>query len=838
MSTKRTSDPEFLASGNPLRLRGVPIVLGGLFTGVVAMAAPVGPAVMLGVAAVGVLSATWGTLDLLGTFDDEPVEACETSARELAAPALVAVLAALLGWLALRAAVAGTLSPRLAAFAIPASMVAFIAGGFRFLERLGPLRRDEAGALRPLHRRHGFWLLVIAILLHVPLLGSHSLIDPWETHYGEVSREILARGDWITLWWAEDGWFQSKPVLTFWLQAASMALSGVRFEPGQMLSAAATGGVPHPEWALRMPSVLAMLGALYVLYRGVARTCGRRAGFLGGVALITMPQFFLVSRQAMTDMPFVAGVTATIGLLLIAADVEPERRARAFTLPMGAFAPRLSLFHAVFGSVLALVLLQVSYLASRNLMIATEPYFDLRFVGDTFMQGSPGNCGTPGNVKCVSGLVPEQDRIQPAVQALIWLQATALLLWLSWGERRVKRLLYLAAWFCAALASMSKGVGGLALPLAGAFLWVMATGRWRELTRMEIIGGLLLFAVTALPWFAASYVRHGWVFIERLFFEHMVKRTFGEMHQTNKGDDVSFRYYVWQLGYATFPWAGLAPIALVSWIRRRGDDKRWSAACLLAANFAVGFVLFSLMGTKFHHYCLPVLPPLAMLVGVLLDDMLRRPSRDLAWGGALVGAAIATVLVGVDLAWQTPGRLGGVRLLQLFTYKYSRPWPEHLDFSGALWGFTAAAGVAVFALVWKRRRAAGVALLGAVAVLFALFTDDVYMMAAAPHWGQRELIVRYETERASAPGELVAYQMNWKGENFYRGNAVPAFKTTGGKFQQYIDDRKREGQRTFYFLTEHTRVSSLKAELGGPRQFDKLTDELLNNKFTLLRAKF
>lgn len=832
MSTERASEDEILAPGNPIRLRGLPVVFGGLVTGVVAMAAPVGPAVMLVVGGVGALSATWGTLDLLGTFDDEPARG-QSSARELAAPLLVIVLAALLGWLALRAAVAGTLTPLWAAFTIPATMIAAIVGVFRLLERLGPMRRDEAGALRPLHRRHGFWLLVIAILLHVPLLGSHSLTDPWETHYGEVSREILARGDWITLWWAEDGWFQSKPVLTFWLQAASMALSGVRFEPGQMLGAVGAGGVPHPEWALRMPSVVAMLGALYVLYRGVARTCGRRAGFLGGVALVTMPQFFLVSRQAMTDMPFVAGVTATLGFVLLAANVDPERRARAFALPIGS----VSLFHAVFGAVLLLVFLQVCYLASRNLMIATEPYFDVRFVGDTFAQGSPGNCGSPGNAKCVSGLLPEQDRIQPAVQALIWLQATALLLWLSWGERRQKRLLYLAAWLCAALASMSKGIGGLALPLASAFLWVMATGRWRELTRMEIIGGLLLFAVTALPWFAASYVRHGWVFIERLFFEHMVKRTFGEMHQTNKGDDVSFRYYVWQLGYATFPWSGLAPVALVSWLRRR-EDERWSTACLMAASFAVGFVLFSLMGTKFHHYCLPVLPPLAMLVGILLDDLLQRPTRDLAWGGALVGAAIATVFVGVDLAWQTPGRLGAVRLLQLFTYKYSRPWPEHLDFSGALWGFTIAAGVAVFALVVKRRRRVAVALLGVVAVAFALWTVDVYMIAAAPHWGQRELIVRYETERVSAPGDLVAYQMNWKGENFYRGNAVPAFKTTGGKFQQWIDDRKREGQRTFYFLTEHTRVSSLKAELGGPRDFDKLTDEKLNNKFTLLRAKF
>src|SRR5690606_28297159 len=108
------------------------------------------------------------------------------------------------------------------------------------------------------------------------------------------------------------------------------------------------------------------------------------------------------------------------------------------------------------------------------------------------------------------------------------------------------------------------------------------------------------------------------------------------------GVDTSFRYYVWQLGYATFPWAGLAPISLVSWFRSRGE--RWSAACLLAASFAVGFLLFSLMGTKFHHYSAPLLPPLAMLTGILVDDMLR--SRDPRWGGVAVGAVIATLAVG------------------------------------------------------------------------------------------------------------------------------------------------------------------------------------------------
>ncbi len=833
-----SSSPELevLAPGNAIRWHGLAFVVAGWVLAVVVMAARVPPAAMVLLGGLGAMVAAGGILLLLGTFDDAEPRGPAASWRELLAPLAITLGATLLLWGALHAAVGGSLSPLGAAFAVPAGMVAWLTAAYRVMERLGPYRVDETGVPRPLHRRHGFWLLLLAIAIHVPLLGSHSLTDPWETHYGEVSREILARGDWISLWWAEDGWFQSKPVLTFWLQAAAMSLLGVRYQPGEMLAAVGSGLTPHPEWALRFPNFVLMLLGLYVLYRGVAGTCGRRAAFLGGVVLVTMPQFFLVARQAMTDMPFIAGMMAVTGCALMAAHTPPEVVVRCYVVPLGPLRPRVSLFHLVFGAVLTLVMLQVGYLCSRNLMIATAPHFDIRFVGDTFASGSPINCGTPGNAACEAGLLPVQERLQPAVQALIWMQATALLMWLSWGERRLKRLLYLGAWLGAAVATMSKGIGGLALPLAGVFLWVMATGRWRELSRMEIIGGLLIFAVTAFPWVGAAYARHGRVFIDRLFFDHMVKRTFGEMHQTNSGVDVSFRYYVWQLGYATFPWAGLAPIALVSWIRHRG--QRWSCASLLAAQFMVGFVLFSLMGTKFHHYGAPILVPLAMLTGIMIDDMLSRQTRQLAWGGVAIGAAIVTFVVGSDLAWSGPGRQSAVRLLRLFTYKYSRAWPEHLRFDTELWGFAAVAAIAVGLLAWQRRRAWFVVVLGTVAGAFALWTVDVYMVKVAPHWGQRELLVRYEVERVAASGQLVAYQMNWKGENFYRGNAVPAFKTTGAKFQNWIDDQRRRGQRTFYFLTEHKRVSALHNELGSPQDFDKLTDEKLNNKFALLRVRF
>ena len=101
------------------------------------------------------------------------------------------------------------------------------------------------------------------------------------------------------------------------------------------------------------------------------------------------------------------------------------------------------------------------------------------------------------------------------------------------------------------------------------------------------------------------------------------------VHDTNEGDDTGIRFYIWQLGYALFPWTGLAPLgAHRDWAApratraRRADARRDVVGLPRAMWFLFAFALFSFMGTKFHHYIFPAVPPVAMLIGVVLDDML------------------------------------------------------------------------------------------------------------------------------------------------------------------------------------------------------------------------
>jgi 4-amino-4-deoxy-L-arabinose transferase-like glycosyltransferase len=371
---------------------------------------------------------------------------------------------------------------------------------------------------------------------------------------------------------------------------------------------------------------------------------------------------------------------------------------------------------------------------------------------------------------------------------------------------------------------------------------------------------------------------------------------------------------------------------------------------MLVMWFLFAFALFTFMGTKFHHYIFPAVPPVAMLVGVVLDDILgdrplvkkgmlpyyvggllgatalatwgasrawpgslsgaapgsgtagsmalalvvggvglaltalvafalrsttdqaadvdsarrvavtpdvspyrggvkvegetleetrRRAHEQLMIAGAALLAALVILLVGRDLVIKPEGsdQPGAIRLLQLFTYNYRRAWPDSLDFSAILGGFTAIAALLVLALAVRALRRHAVAAFCAFSLVWALWGVDVYMVKTSPHWGQHEVVEAYYKDRKGPEEQLVAYQMNWKGENFYTGNHIPAFVSSGATFQTWLKTQKEQkGAKVMYFLTEHSRTGGLRGEVNG-KSYKELTDKTVCNKFVLVRVE-
>jgi 4-amino-4-deoxy-L-arabinose transferase-like glycosyltransferase len=799
--------------------------------------------------------------------------------------------------------------PRWAApyWSIPCALTLFGAIALGFGTHALPYALSAAllTLLAPALRRPALLVFVVASLLYLPQLGAYALWDPWETHYGEVSREIMARADWISLWQQRDQWFFSKPILIFWAEALSWSALGTEFRADHFPQ--------HAEWVLRLPTYALSIASLLTVHAAVARIWSRRAGILAALVLTTTPYYGFLTRQAVTDMPFVATMTIAMMLLVLALCEDPER----LVTPLRLGRVALSLQHAVIGLIVSLSLPQILYLASRNITWHGNKFSWHR---DRFLFGSAGNADIPGNpAHHIEHAYVRAFALEPLGQALLWAAGLSVIVWLLRRERR-RSVLYMYAFYAlCALSFMAKGIPGFALPGLVAALALLAGGRLSVLFegRLRVAAGTLVLLVIGMPWFVAMYVRLGPAFVERIVIHDHLNRLTSGVH----GDNASVQYFIWQLGYGMFPWSGFVPLALGAWlgVSRSSVDPvlraRRDTLLLLGLWFAVSFTLFSAMTTKFHHYILPAVPPAAIFVGLALDRMLpslaftrsratwlraaglmlapallvlgfaglRGDVRGVlpaqlssaeratwvfthAWPPALCGllllaglalyalpalrerparathsfllaaisSAVLLAFIGRDLSWHVPGDVpGSARLIHLFIYKYSRPWPEQFDYRPVLFGFSATAVLLTLATIVDRLRGrSAVALLG-LALCFSAFCLNVYLIDLTPHWSQAKLIQRYYAQRTGEEEPLLAWQLNWKGENFYTGNRVHAFSELNNT--ALLEWVAQNAGRKVFVLVEPSRLPSFK-RLLPKSQITPLSTLRECNKYQLVRT--
>lgn len=672
----------------------------------------------------------------------------------------------------------------------------------------------------------GLLVLSLATATVMATLGSQGLWDCWETHYGEVARRQLEQDDWISLWW-ENEWFYSKPILIFWMMNLGMALFGVRVTPDQISS--------HAEWGVRFLVGALAIAVLYGVYQLLARRVSRRAGLFAAAILGTMPLFGFMARQAITDLPFVGLMTLAFVFFLLGITADPAAEVRPVRVPL----PRgrgisLSGFHALVAGLVAVGVPQFVYLATRSAVFRSGSFGrgNVRNVTSqlTFLDGKLSDFVSSVLGFPVGGAV--DISLTWLVVGIAYALPFVLILYTMRRERRVSRLCFHATYLALALSFMAKGLPGLVVPILGLIgLWIdrvpwpgraKAEGgpsfvRWHLglPRRLDLGRGIPLFLLVATPWYVAMLLRHGMAFINRFFIHDHLKRLSSGVH----GDVGTFLYYAKQLGYATFPWIGLLPFAVFAWARLRSEDAadrpRRTIALFSSSLFIFSFAMFAAMVTKYHHYILPLLPAAAILIALKLDDLWQGRVR--AVGVVAVVAVASIALVVRDLAQPAgSGVLSGcAQLVGLFIYKYSRPYPAGVeyDISKEIVVFGAIFAISIGLWLLARWRRAAIALTLIASLSFGHWLTQHHMVSLAPHWTQKHIIDTYYAQRRSAAERLVAFQMNWKGENFYTGNRVVVHVSTKNKnFEAWVD--KHRGERHF-FITEESRFSRMSKRAGA-----------------------
>ncbi|MDX2448785.1 MAG: glycosyltransferase family 39 protein [Desulfobacterales bacterium] len=325
-------------------------------------------------------------------------------------------------------------------------------------------------------------------------LGSVPLFDEDEGAYSEVTREMLQSGDFVTPRLNGDTFFH-KPPMIYWVQAASVKLFGLN------------------EFALRLPSALASVAWLLLLFRFARRYFNSAVAWYAVFFVATSLQTSIVAKAAIADA--LLNLFVTLAMFSIYAYYRHERKRDIY---------------------LTFVLMALGFLTKGPIAIL------IPFVASGVFFG-------------------------------------------------IKRRW--ALWFKAIFNPLG----------------------W----------GLLL--LIALPWYVALYLQHGRGFIDEIFFTHNVSR----FQTAFEGHSGSLFYYIPVILIGMIPHTAF----LIKAATRTRALLKDELNLYLAIWFVFVFILFSLAGTKLHHYILYGYIPLFLFMAQAVGH-LRHFRSQLVWPLGLI----------------------------------------------------------------------------------------------------------------------------------------------------------------------------------------------------------
>ncbi len=230
---------------------------------------------------------------------------------------------------------------------------------------------------------------------------------------------------------------------------------------------------------------------------------------------------------------------------------------------------------------------------------------------------------------------------------------TASLACFAEGYRSRRGGWYLACYAFASAATLTKGPVGFVLPGLVILCFLTLRRDLREVLRMRLLRGAVIFMVLVLPWYVLFWARAGGGEIANMVLTQSVQRYVAAWNNQQP-----WYYFIWRLPADLLPWTPVLPFAAWLASKRMPDRERLFLFCWMAAMF----VFFSVSTGKRGVYLLPLHPAAAILAGWFWDSALRAPEGE-RMERRLRLCALLTGLVfvggGVALLW-LPGTLAAI----------------------------------------------------------------------------------------------------------------------------------------------------------------------------------
>lgn len=222
-----------------------------------------------------------------------------------------------------------------------------------------------------------------------------------------------------------------------------------------------------------------------------------------------------------------------------------------------------------------------------------------------------------------------------------------------------------------AVAALTKGPLGLALPLLPAFLFALWAGRLRRFWRRDMAVGLGVMLLLLLGWVTGVSLvddptawPHGGGYLQNIFQQQMVKRATDTWHHGQP-----FWHYAATLPAAFLPWSLLLiclplgrlfkPAFWRGLVAGRKNPERHGQTFLWFC-FVGGFALLSAISIKIVVYLLPLFAPLAVLSAQALAGLTPARERRFWLAVAILLGLLALAMPFVNFVHPWPIEIKGL----------------------------------------------------------------------------------------------------------------------------------------------------------------------------------
>jgi len=213
------------------------------------------------------------------------------------------------------------------------------------------------------------------------------------------------------------------------------------------------------------------------------------------------------------------------------------------------------------------------------------------------------------------------------------------------ARTRKSQVIYmLVFWVSFGLGNLAKGPAPVIYVFVPILAYIVILRQWKVIRRMLPVVGPVITLIIILPWPLAIAHRMNWDIA--IWKQEFFDRLFGAY----EAGHYQIYYYLGMMFKYITPWVAFLPMALAAPFYRRWEEKQ-PVMKFLWLWFVTSLVFLTIDAGKRQHYILPSMPAMAILIGVLLDDMVfaRKAYTQRFARNVLKGHAIAIIVGAVSV---------------------------------------------------------------------------------------------------------------------------------------------------------------------------------------------